>query len=303
MKAHPKGLVVVMLLIGACPAIAQTTIDPANKYAYGANVGWINLAGDQTNGIIASEYICSGYAFGANIGWIDFGDGTPNNGIAYSNATPTDYGVNVTNYHCPALGSHVADLRGYAYGANIGWIHFESMGDPRIDLTTGKLLGYAWGANIGWINLGEISPNVNAVTSLAPSTDRDEDGIADAYEYTHAGFPNLTVLGDTPGADFDGDGQSDRSEYWADTDPTDSSSRLSITAFSGQAIPDTYSLVFRSSFTRVYHIESNPNLSSPWVSVIGPIKPIGAITTQSVTDPGGDSFHYWRVSAELPLQP
>ncbi len=35
-----------------------------------------------------------------------------------------------------------------AYGANIGWIDFEGCGDPRINLTTGRLGGFAWGSNV-----------------------------------------------------------------------------------------------------------------------------------------------------------
>ena len=27
----------------------------------------------------------------------------------------------------------------YAYGANIGWINFEAVGAPKVDLTTGRL--------------------------------------------------------------------------------------------------------------------------------------------------------------------
>ena len=43
------------------------------------------------------------------------------------------------------------NLRGFAYGANIGWINFETNGGPKIDLLTGNLSGYIYSANCGWI--------------------------------------------------------------------------------------------------------------------------------------------------------
>jgi hypothetical protein len=47
-------------------------------------------------------------------------------------------------------------LRGSAYGANVGWIRFEAVGNPRVVLSNNRLRGYAYGANIGWINLDDL---------------------------------------------------------------------------------------------------------------------------------------------------
>ena len=47
----------------------------------------------------------------------------------------------------------LGNLRGYAWGANIGWLIFSSTGAPKVDLFTGKLGGYVWSANCGWISL------------------------------------------------------------------------------------------------------------------------------------------------------
>ncbi|MDB6058954.1 MAG: hypothetical protein JWO95_2798, partial [Verrucomicrobiales bacterium] len=113
---------------------AVSTIDSVNRYAYGANVGWIDF--DST--AVIGEYVCSGYIYSANVGWINLGNGSPANGIYYQNNSGSDYGVNQDGY---------GNLRGYAYGANIGWINFETNGAPTVDLLSGKFSGSVWSAN------------------------------------------------------------------------------------------------------------------------------------------------------------
>ena len=123
--------------------IAATTIDSTNKFAYGANVGWINWEGDVTNGVrLTCDYVAD-FAYGANIGWIHMGAG-PTNGVQYSNLSSNDYGVNIDGD---------GNLSGFAYGASIGWINFETNGNPKVNLDTGELSGFAYGASIGWIGL------------------------------------------------------------------------------------------------------------------------------------------------------
>ena len=41
----------------ALPASAASTINAANKYAYGANLGWIDWLGDTNNGAVIGEYV------------------------------------------------------------------------------------------------------------------------------------------------------------------------------------------------------------------------------------------------------
>src|SRR6476661_9498772 len=122
----------------ALPALAATTIDAANKYAYGANLGWMDWRGDTNNGAVIGEYVCSGYIYSANVGWINLGSGAPTNGIYYQNVSSNDFGVNQDG---------LGNLRGYAYGANIGWINFENTGAPTVNLKTGRLGGYIYSAN------------------------------------------------------------------------------------------------------------------------------------------------------------
>src|SRR5215831_1880380 len=123
---------------------SASTIDPLNKFAWGANVGWMDWRGDTNHGAVIGDYVCSGYIYSANCGWINLGSGSPTNGIRYQNLGANDFGVN---------NDGLGNLRGYAYGANIGWINFENTGAPKVDLRTGVLTGYVYSANCGWIGL------------------------------------------------------------------------------------------------------------------------------------------------------
>jgi len=142
-------------------AQAATTVNPANSFAYGANVGWMNWTADTNNGAVIGDFFCSGNIYSVNLGWINLGSGTPTNGIHYQNLSANDFGVNKDNF---------GNLRGYAWGANVGWLVFENTGAPQVNLATGNLSGYVWGANIGWVSLSnavayvQTSPNFPAVS-------------------------------------------------------------------------------------------------------------------------------------------
>ena len=296
MKTFPT-----LLLVSAF-AHAATTIDPANPNAYGANVGWVNARGDVSNGAVVGEFICSGSIYSANCGWIHLGSGAPANGIRYQNSTATDFGVNTQDYVANGV-TFEAKLRGYAYGANIGWVNFESNGNPRVDLSTGRLLGFAYSANVGWIALSGTGVTL-ATTAIAAGIDSDGDGIPDAWERSFAG--NITTLG--AGTDRDRDGVSDVNEYAADTHPLDPSDRLQITLLmpprqlvaNGPFLTD---LGWTSKPSRKYAIETNPDLLSLWdAPLTGIIPSSGAATTLRFTDiQAGKRFY--RVRAKLPLSP
>jgi len=40
---------------------AASTIDATYRYAYGANLGWLDWRGDTTHGAVIGAYVCSGY--------------------------------------------------------------------------------------------------------------------------------------------------------------------------------------------------------------------------------------------------
>jgi len=163
-------LVSLVLFSSFFSSWAATTIDSVNKFAYAANLGWVNWYADGANGAVIGDYVCAGYLYAANVGWINLGSGSPGNGIHYQNLAANDFGVNHDG---------LGNLRGLAYGANIGWINFETTGAPTVDLKTGNLSGSVWSANCGWIGLSNAFAFVQT-DMIAPGADTDGDGIADA---------------------------------------------------------------------------------------------------------------------------
>src|SRR5271155_3147508 len=112
-KILPAFALVATICFQPATSYAATTIDPFNKYAYGANFGWLDWSGGSgqtATGAVIGAYVCSGYIYSANVGWINLGSGSPTNGIYYQNLSANDFGVNQDG---------LGNLTGYAYGANI----------------------------------------------------------------------------------------------------------------------------------------------------------------------------------------
>lgn len=293
----PRTLVVCLalsLLMFTSDA-AQSTINATNKFAYGANTGWLNFRPSATDGVIVGEAFLSDYIYSANFGWINLGDGTPANGHTYSNISAADCGVNHNG---------AGNLSGYAYGANIGWINFgwakpSDPYRPRFDLFSGQLLGYAYSANTGWIQLG----TGRLFTDTMTNPDVDADGIADAWEFQK--FGNLSIAG--IGTDKDGDGQSDAAEYAADTNPNSSGDYLRITSQVYNDGMTQVTLQFATTRpTRLYRIETSTTLLSAgpgaWTVVVTPFSVTsGETTTRSMKFAAGPA-RFFRVVAERPLQ-
>jgi len=219
---------------------AATTIDTTNKYAWGANLGWMDCRGDTNNGAVIGEYVCSGCIYAANVGWINLGNGSPPGGIYYTNTSADNWGVNQDG---------LGNLRGYAWGANIGWINFESTGAPKVDLYTGKFSGYAWSANCGWISLSNAVADVQTDTiqrgALAPN------GLPIAWLLVNFGTTNVNA-----GADPDHDGMSNLQEYLAGTNPNNSDDFLRITNITHGVYGPTYTtLLWASKPTRFYAVQ------------------------------------------------
>ena len=279
-----------LVLLGSLVfAWASTTVDTANRYAYGANLGWMDWRGDNVNGAVIGEYVCSGYIYSANVGWINLGGGSPANGIYYQNVSASDFGVNQDG---------LGNLRGYGYGANIGWINFENTGAPKINMITGLMSGYAWSANCGWISLSNTVAYVQT-DSIQPGADSNADGIPDAWELQNFGTISINV-----NADPDHDGMSNLQEYEAGTDPNNAASRFYITAETFAHGGTNTTLTWSSVPTRYYSIQKTPSLSSPvWSdSGLGLITPTGSSTVEGFTDTNAP-IRFYRVQAIRPLTP
>ncbi len=263
---------------------AATTVDPANHYAWGANIGWIDARGDINSGAVIGEYVCSGYLYAANVGWIGLGDGSPANGIRYRNNSASDYGVNHDG---------LGNLRGYAWGANVGWVAFENTGAPRIDLATGNLSGCVWSANCGWVGLSNTVAFVQTET-LAPGPDTDGDGIADAWELTYTN--SLGAFNAT--SDTDHDGSTDWQEYIAGTNPLDPGDNLRITSFTRAGTYNT--LLWTSQPNRFYRVERRLALDgAPWETYLS----YDLLGWTSVGFDTTGSQDFYRVRAVQPLRP
>ncbi len=144
-----------ILLIGiaglAAPVMAQSDIDPINKFCWQENGGWMNWrdAGGGQDGVREQRTFLSGFIWAENLGWVNLGH-TPADGIQHANTTGGDYGVNIDMQGL---------LSGFAWSENAGWVNFSGGGlasppnPARLDLASQRLRGYVWGENIGWVNL------------------------------------------------------------------------------------------------------------------------------------------------------
>jgi hypothetical protein len=267
---------------------AASTIDAANRYAYAANLGWVDGRGDAANGAVIGDYVCSGNLYAANAGWINLGSGSPTNGIRYQNLAGSDFGVNHDG---------LGNLRGYAWGANIGWINFESTGAPTVSLKTGNLSGYVYSANCGWISLSNAFAHMQ-IDSFDPGA-LAPDGLPIAWLLSNFSTTNVNA-----NADLDHDGVPNSQEYLAGTDPNDGTDRLAITTYSTTPGGTLVTVTWKSQPTRSYFVQQTLDLSSPsWFdSGLGRIAPDGASTTRSFGDTNAP-MRFYRVRAVRPLAP
>ena len=170
-RAHPRCapasllargslLGLILFLATAAAAWAGGNIDPTNKHAWGATVGWVNFAPDQGGVTVFSDHL-EGYAWAENAGWIRLGTCS---GVScrHDNSTASNYGVN---------NDGAGNLSGYAWSAAVGWINFDPDGPQRVIINpaTGDFSGFAWGENVGWISFQGASPAYKVNTTWRPA--------------------------------------------------------------------------------------------------------------------------------------
>jgi hypothetical protein len=290
-----------LLIAGAfsVEGLAQSTINTSNRHAYGANTGWVDCRADGANGARVGEFVCSGYVYAANVGWINLGSGSPANGIRYQNNSATDFGVNHDG---------LGNLRGLAWGANIGWLTFTNQDAggagfdaPKVDLRTGRLSGSVYGANIGWMSLSNAFAFVQTDT-IAPGADGDDDGLPDAWELGYVG--NLTAM--TATSNTDNDGANDLEEYLADTNPLVPGDEFRIITFSFSSGGTNAFVTWTSRPTRSYFAQKRLDFDSGTLwsdGGLGLIFPDAGATTSRVLFDNPGSHRFLRIEAVRPLAP
>lgn len=223
--------IAVLLATGSEMRAGNTGTDPAQKYAWGENIGWVNAA--PTNQEVTVHYYegtggwLSGHAWGENIGWVVLGSV---GGGPYANTASTNWGVNLA-----ANG----DLSGYAWSENTGWINFgHAQCDAAINPANGTFSGHAWGENIGWVKFKGASP-AYGVRSLA-------------FDTQPKGTPNWWLDAHSVTESHDeGDGVAAWRKYVMDVDPNSSGNYLRITDIA--TAPAGTDVAFSPASTRRYY--------------------------------------------------
>ena len=287
LKLRLLAAVLVLTLGWAGSARAGTTINAVNKYAYGANLGWLNAYADGINGVQVTDYTLSGFIYAANVGWINVGSGAPANGIRYQNLSAGDFGVN---------NDGLGNLRGYAWAANVGWLNFENTGAPAVNLVTGQFSGYVWSENCGWISLSTAFSSLQTDHILTGPL--DVNGLPIPWE-----LANFGATGINPNGDADHDGQSNLAEYLAGTDPNNAGDYLHITSIVRGAAGDPIrvDLMWTYKLTRLYRLEHRPTLSppTPWQQYVTGFESLLGWSNYAFHDTSSNSFY--RVEAVRPL--
>ncbi|MFG0251898.1 MAG: hypothetical protein ACF8NJ_03385 [Phycisphaerales bacterium JB038] len=201
------GIFIAALLLAAS-AIAESNIDSDHKFSWGENIGWMNWrdANNGTDGAVIGGNYFWGHIWCENVGWICLGDGSPADGLKYSNTDGSDYGVN--------MDFDTGELSGYAWGENIGWVNFSTTGalgadGARFDIPDSRLRGYAWAENVGWINLDDSEHYVASLV-LPTDCDGDLDGDGDTDQADLGVL--LASYNTDAGGDLDGDGDTDQAD-------------------------------------------------------------------------------------------
>jgi hypothetical protein len=179
-------------------------IDPLDydeQYAWGENIGWLNVEplGQDGPGLSVAGAAITGYVWAENIGWISFS--------CENTGSCDDVTFSVVN-------DGSGNLSGYAWSENAGWISFSCENTAScetvdygvvVDTATGQFCGQAWGENIGWIafdstllfDAGIVTAwnGAGCLADIEPDGDVDGVDLADyAGRYGSAGAIELITF-------------------------------------------------------------------------------------------------------------
>lgn len=165
----------LMITVGAAQSFASETNGtiPANSYAWGENIGWINFGASNSN-IHVTDLAVTGYAWSSTYGWINF---SPTNG----GVTNTPNGV----------------LRGHAWSSALGWIPFTGV---TIN-TSGKFTGMAGTASSTAGRINFDCNNCNITTDWRPALARTSSPTSTTTTTATSTIPTptTTAIADAPG--------------------------------------------------------------------------------------------------------
>lgn len=105
-------------------------------------------------------------------------------------------------------------------------------------------------------NYGFSFLHLNGIAVGLPQVDSNNNGIPDAWEMEH--FGSLGVVTDT--SDWDGDGQLDRNEYWAGTNPKNPESVFKATRVEQAPVVGGFVVRWFSASNKTYELYRSTNL-------------------------------------------
>ena len=108
----------------------------------------------------------------------------------------------------------------------------------------------------------QIGNDLAVALVLVCGVDSDNDGLLDDWENSYP--PGTAGLGNTPDADYDQDGQTDREEFQTGTSPVDPDDRLEL------SIDSSLTLHWQASRDVTYTVWQSTNLAA-WAEIGDPV--------------------------------
>ena len=90
MKFNRLTMAVLVCACFLCASLRSAEQLSAATWGWGENIGWVTVVEGGEDAALVHDGFLSGFLLGESAGWIHLGDGTPENGLAYSNASATD---------------------------------------------------------------------------------------------------------------------------------------------------------------------------------------------------------------------